>query len=141
MHANTSNLYSHLKKHHLIEYQAVRPKRNDKGKLRKGLVKYNRTIEESFKLATKLRSDSREHKELKKTVTYYLAKDMRPAYSVELPGFRSMVSKLNPRYCLPGRNYFSRTGIPTLYNKVREEVEQETINTGPGDPRTRRPGT
>ena len=50
---------------------------------------------------------------------------MRPAYSVELPGFRSMVSKLNPRYCLPGRNYFSRTGIPTLYNEVREEVERE----------------
>ena len=31
-HANTSNLYNHLKKHHSIEYQAVRPKRNDKGK-------------------------------------------------------------------------------------------------------------
>ena len=31
-HANTSNLYSHLKKHHPIEYQADRPKCNDKGK-------------------------------------------------------------------------------------------------------------
>ena len=50
---------------------------------------------------------------------------MRPAYSVELPGFRSVVSKLNPRYCLPDRNYFSRTGILTLYNEVREEVERE----------------
>lgn len=50
---------------------------------------------------------------------------MRPTYSVELPGFRRMVSKLNPRYCLPGRNYFSRTGIPSLYNEVREEVERE----------------
>ena len=50
---------------------------------------------------------------------------MRPAYSVELPGFRSMVSKLNSRYCLPGRNYFSHTGISTLYNEVQEEVERE----------------
>ena len=56
---------------------------------------------------------------------YYLAKDMRPAYSVELPGFHSMVSKLNPQYCLPARNYFSRTGIPPLYNEVWEEVERE----------------
>ena len=24
-----------------------------------------------------------------------------------------------------GKNYFSRTGIPTLYNEVREEVERE----------------
>jgi len=52
---------------------------------------------------------------------------MHPAYSVELPGFRSMVSKLNPRYALPGRNYFSRTGIPILYNELREEVEQELV--------------
>ena len=66
-----------------------------------------------------------EHKEFTKAATYYLAKDMRPAYSIELPGFRSMVSKLNPQYCLPGRNYFSRTRIPTLYNEVREEVERE----------------
>ena len=63
-HANTSNLYSHLKKHHPIEYQAVRPKRNDKGKGTREC-----TIEESFKLATKLCSGSREHKELTKAVT------------------------------------------------------------------------
>ena len=105
---------------------AVRPKRNDKqkGKASSSTTR-ECTIEESFKLATKLRSGSREHKELTKAVTYYLAKDMRPAYSIELAGFRSMVSKLNPWYCLPGRNYFSRTGIPTLYNEVREEVERE----------------
>ena len=126
-HANTSKLYSHLKKHHPIEYQAVRPKRNDKGKGKASLSTTREcTIEESFKLATKLRSDSREHKELTKAVTYYLAKDMRPAYSVELPGFRSMVSKLNPRYCLPGRNYFSRTGIPTLLciTKFRRKLSE-----------------
>ena len=36
-----------------------------------------------------------------------------------------MVSKLNSRYCLPGRNYFSHTGISTLYNEVQEEAERE----------------
>ena len=125
-HANTGNLYSHLKKHHRIEYQAVRPKHNDKGKGKASSSTTREcTIEESFKLATKLCPGSCEHKELTKAVTYYLAKDMCPAYSVELPGFRSVVSKLNPRYCLPDRNYFSRTGILTLYNEVREEVERE----------------
>ncbi len=125
-HANTSNLYSHLKKHHPIEYQAVRAQRKEEGKGKASSSTAREcTIAESFKLATKLSSDSREYRELTKAVTYYLAKDMRPAYSVELPGFHRMVSKLNPRYCLPGRNYFSRTGIPSLYNKVREEVERE----------------
>ena len=87
------SLYSHLSKHHPSEYQAVRPKRNGKGKGKASSSTAKEcTIEESFKLATKLRSDSREHKELTKAITYYLAKDMRPAYLVELPGFRSMVS-------------------------------------------------
>ena len=63
--ANTSNLYSHLKKHRPIEYQAVRPKRNDKGKGKASSSTTREcTIEESFKFATKLRSSSREHKEL-----------------------------------------------------------------------------
>jgi len=103
--ANTSNLYSHLKKHHLIESSTAR----------------EYTIEEFFKLATKLSSDSHEHRELTKAVTYYLAKDTHHAYSFELSGFR-IVSKLNPRYVLPGRNYFSHTGIPSLYNEVRQRV-------------------
>ena len=52
-HANTSNLYSHLKKHHPIEYQAVRPNRNDKGKGKTSSSTTREcTIEESFKLAT-----------------------------------------------------------------------------------------
>ena len=64
-HANTSNLYSHLKKHHLIEYQAVGPKRNNKGKGKASSSTTREcTIEESFKLATKLHCGSRKHKEL-----------------------------------------------------------------------------
>ena len=62
--ANTSNLYSHLKKHHLIEYQTVRPKRNDKGKGKASSSTTREYTIEFFKLATKLRSGSREHKEL-----------------------------------------------------------------------------
>ena len=87
-HANTSNLYSRLKKHHPIEYRAVRPKRNDKGKGKASSSKTREcTIEESFRLATKLCPGSHEHKELTKAVTYYLAKDMRPAYSLSYLGF------------------------------------------------------
>ena len=63
-HANTSNLYSHLKKHRPIEYQAVRPKRNDKGKGKASSSTTRECTTEEFKLATKLRSGSREHKVL-----------------------------------------------------------------------------
>ena len=40
-------------------------------------------------------------------VTYYIAKDSVPISTVEKPGFKHMVSKLNPRYQLPSRWHFS----------------------------------
>ena len=52
---------------------------------------------------------------------------MRPLSTVELPGFQKMVTKLNPRYQLPSRNYFSRTAIPGLYSEVRQDIEQKLI--------------
>lgn len=119
-HSSTTNLYSHLKQHHPKEYEAVRPKK-DKSKLASG----TKPITEAFKLATKLQPTSHEHKELTKAVTYHLAKDMRPLSTVELPGFKMLVSKLNPRYELPSRNYSSRTAIPSLYSEVREGIERK----------------
>ena len=87
----------------------------------------SRTITEAFKLATKLSSTSHERKAITKSVAYHLAKDMRPLSTVDLPGFQRMVTKLNPRYQLPFRNYFSRTAIPGLYSEVREDIEQTLI--------------
>ena len=48
-------------------------------------------------------------------------------YSVEMPGFQRMVNKLNPRYVLLSRNYFSCTAIPGLYTEVQEEIELELV--------------
>ena len=90
-HSSTDTLYSHLQQHHPKEYEGVHPRQS------KGKAPFQRTLQESFKLATKLHPESREHKELTKAI----AKDMRPVHSVELPGFYTMVSKLNPRYVLP----------------------------------------
>ena len=52
--------------------------------------------------------------ELNKAVAYYLSKDMQPLYAVERPGFKKLVAKLDPKYTLPSRNYFSETEIPRL---------------------------
>ena len=84
----------------------------------------SKTLKDLFEAQTKLNS-SREHKELTKSVTYFLAKDMLPAYTVEKSGFKQMLSKFNPRYDLPSRNYFSRVAIPTLYCEVKSELQQK----------------
>ena len=44
--------------------------------------------------------------------------------SVENPGFVYMMKKLDPRYVLPSRKYFSKTAIPKMYIQCREKIEQ-----------------
>lgn len=124
--SSTSNLYSHLRKHHPQEYEAVRPP-----KAKKKSLAASKTIEEAFKQSIKLPRNSKEHKEITKAITYYLAKDMRPMYSVELLGFQRMINALNPRYDLPSRSYFSRTAVPSLYIEVRDQLQAE-LNTQTG---------
>ena len=50
--------------------------------------------------STKCSPSSAQAKELNRAVTYYLAKDAVPLSMVDKPGFRCMVSKLNPCYQL-----------------------------------------
>ena len=39
-----------------------------------------------------------------------------------------MLSKFNPRYKLPSRNYFSRVAIPALYSEIKSEIQQKINN-------------
>ena len=55
-------------------------------------------------------------------MAYFIAKDEQPFYTVEKPGFRALVAKLNPRYELPGRKYFVEHQFPHLYNELKENI-------------------
>ena len=46
-------------------------------------------------------------------------------YSVEKSGFKKLIAVFDPRYEIPSRNYFSRTGIPALYASTHDKVGQE----------------
>ena len=50
---------------------------------------------------------------------------MLPFTTVEKSGFKKMLATFDPRYELPSRKYFSKTGIPRLYNSVKSTVEKE----------------
>ena len=54
-----------------------------------------------------------------------MAKEITPFNIVEKPGFRSMVRKLDPRYEVPSRKYFSKIALPSLYSETCEKVTKE----------------
>lgn len=47
-----------------------------------------------------------------------------PIWTVDKTSFRNMLSALDPRYECPGRNVFTKTVIPTMYNSSKEEVSR-----------------
>ena len=128
---NTSNLFSHLRDKHPALYKEA-----NQGKTAATVVASSSsgaassravarpvgTLPAAIKRHQPYSSDSPRTKDLNKAVAYYLAKDMQPYYTVEKPGFKNLVSKLNPCYKLPLRKHFSQQEIPRLYNTVKEPI-------------------
>ena len=126
--SNTTNLRVHLRQKHpqlFAEFMKTSEKECSSSTTMTTSKATDKTVKGLFEARTKLSSSSREHKELTKSVTYFLAKDMLPAYTVEKPGFIQLLTKFNPRYKLPSRNYFSRVAIPSLYSEVKSEIQQK----------------
>ena len=64
-------------------------------------------------------------KEFIKSVVHFVAKEMLPVSTVEKPGFVRMVKKLDLKYEVPLRKYFSKTTLPSLYAETHDRVVKE----------------
>ncbi|KAJ8264750.1 hypothetical protein GJAV_G00154450 [Gymnothorax javanicus] len=115
---NTTNLRSHLKAHHSEEFAQLHDSAADESIQRMGSHQHTTGAFANTKLAR----NSFRWNEITTAVTRYLVKGMLPFHTVEKRSFRDMISALDRQYELPSRKYFSKTAVPDLYKKVREEV-------------------
>ncbi len=118
---NATNLHSHLEHNHMELFEDFRKCKaistktaNEKPSNNKGAVQT--TIDQSFTNATSNGKTSKRHKELTDAVTCFLAKDMMAVNTVSKEGFVGLINKLDRRYQLPSRNYFSHVAIPQMYD-------------------------
>ena len=130
---NTSNLFSHLHTQHPAKYElAIKAKKKAKGKEQSteasSRVGIQNSIDESFAAVRKYDRKSKRWQKLTEAITYYLAKDMVPFYTIEKPGFKRLVSVFDKQYDLPSGKYFSQVAVPSLYNNIRDEVAAEISN-------------
>jgi len=77
---------------------------------------------ETFDRSKKYDAKSPRALQLNRSVVYYLAKDMLALHTVDKPGFRNLVAKLDPKYNLPSRKHFSKYEIPSLFAQVKIDV-------------------
>ncbi|XP_071786524.1 E3 SUMO-protein ligase ZBED1-like [Asterias amurensis] len=86
-------------------------------------------IDEIFKKAGQYASASIQAKELTKAVAYHIARDMKPIYTVEEPGFIRMLQKFDPRYVVPSRKTISTSVIPKMYEDLRTNTIAPFVET------------
>ena len=117
--SNTTNLFQHLREHHLTAYAELGPKKAVKREYSSSSSSQP-TLGSIITSSTLYSSNSPQAKDLNRAVAYHIAKDAMSLSTVDKPGFRFMVSKLNPRYHLPSRKHFSDYEIPRMYSDVRD---------------------
>ena len=124
--SNTTNLFQHLREHHLLIYAEAAPKKPGPkwGESSKPNTSNatQATLDELVAKSAMYTPSSPQAKELSRVVAYHIAKDAVPLSTVDKPGSQFMVSKLNPRYQIPSRRHFSDYEIPHLYSHVRDNV-------------------
>lgn len=125
--SNTSNLFSHLRTTHAKEYSIVKDAKQTKKvkSTEKGESSEQLSIVQALGRNEKYSRSSKRWAEVTDAITYCMAKDLMPIYSVEKEGFQRLVSTLDRKYELPGRKYFSQTAIPRLYADTRDTVMAE----------------
>ena len=130
---NISNLYLHIRTTHPVVHKDLQAEKAEKPPTKSRKSEHQdsedstgqMTIKECLGKGKKLSKDSREFKELTRSVSECLAKEMLPLNTVDRAGFRAMLHTFNPRYTLPTRSYFSRVAIPSLYSETRAKIEKD----------------
>jgi len=121
--ANTSNLLSHLKLHHIDKYREISHAQSCARSSKKKFTTYGQqTLEQCIEKAKKFSSNSKEHQRFTEAVTNCIVKDVMPVYIVDKPGICVMVQALYPRYQLSHKDYFSRIAIPSMYKNTWELI-------------------
>ncbi len=125
--SNTTNLWQHLQEHHPSTYARISSQKIPK----KGECSSNSQPTLEVTIARKAKyhpAKSCQAKEINKAVTYFIAKDAIPVSTVSKPGFKHLVSKLNPKYEIPTRKHFSEIEILALYSLVRAKTVKPLVS-------------
>ena len=88
-HSNTSNLLSHLRTNHAKIHADVKAAMSAKGPARRTVVDVRQsTLAEAVANSQRYERKGKKWKELTDAITYFIAKDALPIYTVEKPGFK-----------------------------------------------------
>ena len=104
---NTSNLLSHLHVHHPSKFDEVKKQQKEQSQSSSSKPKQP-TIIDAVQRTRKHERNWRKWKQLTDSVTYFLAKNMLPLYTVKKEGFKKLIRTLDPQMTYQATNISPR---------------------------------
>ena len=115
---NTSALSRHAEHYHKEEWKEINKKFTSQTKITSHMKPKVSKIK-------KYPLKSKERKHFNRLLVRFLAKDLRPLYTVTKPGFRDMLFGFHPQYVIPSRSTLRDKLIPEIHAETMAKIQKE----------------
>ena len=115
---NTSALIRHAENYHKNEWKEINEKSPSQAKITSHWKPLNPEIK-------KYPLKSKERMHFNRLLVRFLAKDLRPLYTVTKPGFRDMLFGFHPQYVIPSRSTLRDKLIPEIHAETMAKIQKE----------------
>ena len=103
---NTTHIFCHLSRSHLLEYSSVeQPQPSTSAGTGGTPHKQQQTTMEGYSAALPYDKTSKYYDEITDAVAYHLVKDLLPLRTVEKSGYNNLIHMIDPAYILISNNY------------------------------------
>ena len=134
---NTTNIKTHLQRHHPTHSKAKQDEATDETcfvkkepvqticTIQNEKKASQQTIEDCLKKQEKYPINSPRAQAITRQIGVFLCQDPHPLCTIERPGFIQLMNVLDLKYNVPSRTHFAKTVIPKLYCETKATVEKE----------------
>nr|XP_033940878.1 zinc finger BED domain-containing protein 4-like [Pseudochaenichthys georgianus] len=119
---NTSNLWSHLRNHHLGIYGTAQGKRESESQ-QGTMTPAQRTMHDMLEKQKKWPSSDNRSILMDKLITEMIVTDNQPFTLVSDVGFKRLMAAAEPRYALKNVKYYRTVKLYDVHHKVVEKIE------------------
>ncbi|XP_077340549.1 zinc finger BED domain-containing protein 4-like [Lithobates pipiens] len=127
---NTTNMWNHLKVHHLQAYKGAQREKEDAAS---SSANFQPTVVQMFDSKRKWQNTDPRSKKIDTLITEMIATDNQPFTVVADIGFQRLLATIEPRYSIKSEKYYRTDMLDSVYKKVTQQIKTliTTENAGP----------
>ena len=133
---NTTNLLTHLKQHHSIQYDEIISEiRNEEAQENHSSPTVENTtssaktkqqsLPEIISKKEPYKKNSPKYQTCQNALVSFMCNDLQPISVVDSPAFCQLLHTLDPRFQPYSRTQFNRVVIPMKYDEVKQQVKEK----------------